>query len=205
MSVRSILIASRNRGKIEEIEATLDLPGITFEVRADLPSVDEDGRDFFENALKKARVCSQWSGMPALADDSGLEVDALDGAPGIYSARFSGRDKDDQANNEKLLRMMDGIPPEKRGAAFRAVIILYFPSGAFVRGEGVCRGVILDSPRGENGFGYDPLFFLPHLGRTMAELSPSRKNSLSHRALALADLRKKLLSPEFGHLLNFTP
>lgn len=205
MSARSILIASRNRGKIEEIKATLDLPGIIFEIRPDLPDVVEDGHDFYENALKKARACSQWSGLPALADDSGLEVDALDGAPGIYSARFSGPVKNDQANNEKLLRMMDGVPPGKRGAAFRAVIILYFPSGEWIRGEGICRGVILDSPRGENGFGYDPLFFLPQLHRTMAELSPDRKNTLSHRALALADLREKMLSPEFSHLLHFTP
>jgi|MTBAKSStandDraft_2_1061841.scaffolds.fasta_scaffold08610_8 XTP/dITP diphosphohydrolase len=205
MSRHNILIASQNKGKIKEIQAALELPGVNFEVRHDLPSVDEDGCDFFENALKKAKVCSLWSGLPALADDSGLEVDALNGAPGIYSARFSGPDRDDIANNEKLLRLMDGIPPLRRGAAFRAVIVIYFPSGEWVLGEGICRGVIMDHPKGKNGFGYDPLFFLPHIGRTMAELSPEQKNTLSHRALALQDLREKLLSPEFFHLLHFTP
>ncbi|HHH84645.1 MAG TPA: RdgB/HAM1 family non-canonical purine NTP pyrophosphatase [Firmicutes bacterium] len=201
----NILIASKNKGKIKEIKSALDLPGVSFVVRPDLPSVEEDGRDFFENAMKKAKVSALWSGMPALADDSGLQVDALNGAPGIHSARFSGSVRDDRANNEKLIRLLKGVPSHERGASFRAVIVLYFPSGDWIRTEGICRGVILDYPRGENGFGYDPLFFLPQLGKTMAELNMARKNTLSHRARALAELRKKLLSPEFSHLLHFTP
>ncbi|MBN2726772.1 RdgB/HAM1 family non-canonical purine NTP pyrophosphatase [Candidatus Mcinerneyibacteriota bacterium] len=203
MSGLKILIASRNRGKIKEIEAALALPGVDFDIRPDLPDVEEDGSDFFENAMKKARSYALWSGQPALADDSGLEVDVLKGAPGIFSARFSGPAKDDRANNEKLLRMMEGVPFPERGAAFRAVIVLYTLSGEWVRAEGTCRGIILESPRGENGFGYDPLFFLPELGKTMAELTTDMKNKLSHRARALEELKKKLLSQDFRHLLNF--
>jgi XTP/dITP diphosphohydrolase len=158
----------------------------------DLPEIIEDGNSFFENALKKAGIVSKWTGETVLADDSGLEVAALDGAPGIYSARYAGKVADDQQNIRKLLDDMKGVPAEKREAAFRCVLVLYRPDGAYDSFEGRWEGRIAEAPQGEGGFGYDPIFFLPGEGITVAQLSSEVKNTISHRAQAFQKLRESL-------------
>ncbi|HDS02786.1 MAG TPA: RdgB/HAM1 family non-canonical purine NTP pyrophosphatase [Firmicutes bacterium] len=205
MSPLDIILATKNADKIKEIRSALVLPGIRFiENRSLLPAV-EDGATFVENALIKARKASEQSGKAALADDSGLQVDALQGAPGIYSARFAGENASDRENNEKLLKLMRAYPEKGREGQFYAAVVLYFPSGEWIHAEGSCRGLILESPRGGGGFGYDPLFYLPSLKKTMAELTLEEKNALSHRSRALSRLREKLFSEEFRSLLNITP
>jgi XTP/dITP diphosphohydrolase len=158
----------------------------------DLPEIVEDGNSFLENALKKARVVSKLTGETVLADDSGLEVDALGGAPGIYSARYAGKDADDQQNIQKLLDDLKGIASENRGAAFRCVLVLHRPNGTYDSFEGRWEGRIAEGPAGEGGFGYDPVFLLPEQGMTVAQLSPEVKNRISHRAQAFAKLRVHL-------------
>jgi len=156
------------------------------------PEVIEDGQSFLENALKKAKAASSYTGETTLADDSGLEVDALGGKPGILSARFSGADADDDKNNMKLLEVMKGVPAEKRGAAFRCVLVLFRPGGEYDVFEGVLRGRIAEKPRGSQGFGYDPVFIVPEYQLTVAELAPDVKNQISHRGKALRALKKSL-------------
>ena len=190
-----LVLATRNQGKIREIEKMLDLPRL--EIRSlqdfpDLPEVVEDGRTFLENAFKKAQACAQATGRPALADDSGLEVDCLNGAPGIYSARFSGAEATDEANNRKLLSLLEGIPEERRTARFVCRMVLYLPEGKWIQTEGFCPGIIARAPRGEHGFGYDPVFYLPELNKTMAEIPLEEKNRISHRAQALQKIRSHL-------------
>ena len=150
----------------------------------------EDGSSFMENAVKKAKEIAQLSGCCALADDSGICVDALDGAPGIYSARFCGHHGDDEANNRLLLKKLEGR--EDRGAHYTCAIALVYPDGRQVCAEGYMYGQIGHEEKGENGFGYDPLFFLPEYGCTAAQLSPEQKNQISHRASALHALLEKL-------------
>jgi XTP/dITP diphosphohydrolase len=190
-----LVLATRNQGKIREIEKALDLPRL--EIRSlqdfpDLPEVVEDGRTFLENALKKAQACAQATGCPALADDSGLEVDFLNGAPGIYSARFSEAGATDEANNRKLLSLLEGIPEEGRTARFVCRIVLYLPEGKWIQTEGFCPGIIALGFQGEHGFGYDPIFYLPELNKTMAEIPLEEKNRISHRAQALQKIRSHL-------------
>ena len=195
---KKIILATRNRGKIKEIRSLFASTGIEIMSLDDIkgcPDIVEDGDTFKDNAFKKARGITEATGLIALADDSGLEVDALNGAPGVYSARFAGEGASDEANNRKLLDMLQGVSDEKRTARFRCVVVLYDPSGRWISADGVCEGVILDILKGENGFGYDPVFFLPWLGRTMAELTKEEKNSISHRAMALKKLKAGL--PEF--------
>lgn len=158
----------------------------------DIPDIVEDGNSFLENALKKARAVSEATGETVLADDSGMEVDALDGAPGIYSARYGGEDGNDEKNIRKLLDDMKDIAPENRGADFRCLLVLYFPDRRYEIFEGFWKGTIAEKPVGQNGFGYDPVFFLPEQGVTVAEISPEAKNKISHRAQALSKLKKKL-------------
>ena len=163
-----------------------------------MPEVVEDADTFAGNATKKAREVSAATGLPALADDSGLEVDALGGAPGVYSARYAGDAHDDAANNAKLLAALAGVPAERRTARFRAVLALADvrgPLGATgaITADGACEGVILDAPRGTGGFGYDPLFFAPELGMTFAEAGTGTKSQLSHRARAMPRSKPKLL------------
>lgn len=155
-----------------------------------LPEVEEDGATFEQNAVKKARFAAAATCLWALADDSGLEVDYLGGAPGVFSARFAGRGGDDRANNEKLLRLLEGVPLERRTARFRCVVAVASPGGEVYTAEGTCAGVIAFAPRGSGGFGYDPLFYVPHLGKTFAELEPEVKNAVSHRAKALEKARR---------------
>lgn len=152
----------------------------------------EDGKSFLENALKKARVVAEATGKIVLADDSGLEVDALGGAPGIHSARYAGNDSDDRQNNRMLLHDLQDVSAENRGAAFRCVLVLYSPDGSYEAFEGRWEGLIAEEPAGEGGFGYDPLFFLPGEGMTVAQLSPDVKNRISHRARAFAKLKERL-------------
>jgi XTP/dITP diphosphohydrolase len=190
-----LVLATQNRGKIREIEKALDLPRLKIQSLQDfpdLPEVVEDGQTFLENAFKKARACAQATGLPALADDSGLEVDFLNGAPGIYSARFSGLEATDEANNRKLLALLEGIPEERRTARFVCRMVLYFPEGKWIQTEGFCPGIIARAPRGEHGFGYDPVFYLPEFDKAMAELPLEEKNRISHRARALREVRSHL-------------
>lgn len=188
-----IVVATGNRGKLEELAVMLGSLGVDVKSMTDypgLPEVVEDGETFEENALKKARSVAEATGEIALADDSGLEVDFLGGAPGVHSARFAGEEKDDRANNEKLLSLLQGVPTGKRGAGFRCVVALAIPGGGAYTADGVCRGVIGTQPRGEGGFGYDPLFIVPDQGKTFAQLDMDTKNSISHRGRAFARARE---------------
>jgi XTP/dITP diphosphohydrolase len=188
-----LLIATRNRHKLQEIRAILNLPGLAL-VGADevpgLPEVEEDAATFEGNARKKARVLGQASGMWTLADDSGLEVAALGGAPGVYSARYAGPDADDSANNAKLLAALADVAD--RQAQFRCVLALYAPDGRSWIMEGICRGRINQAGSGDHGFGYDPLFVPEGCGLTFAELPAGEKNRISHRAAALGQARSVL-------------
>jgi len=159
---------------------------------SDIAEIEENGKTFAENALKKAQFYSTYLDQLTLADDSGLEVKALQGMPGIYSARYAGERAFPQENNRKLLREMEGIPTSKRGARFKCVMALVSSDGKKAVTEGVCRGRIGFKEVGKRGFGYDPLFILPHYGQTMAQLSIDEKNRISHRGKALRKMRKIL-------------
>ena len=186
MSDLTYVLATRNEDKAREIRDVLSNDGIILRSLADfpdIPEVIEDGQTFLENAMKKARSCFNATGFSALADDSGLEVDFLGGAPGIYSSRFAGAGADYQANNRKLLKDLEGVPREKRTARFRCFVALVDDEGEdWV--EGTIEGFILDECRGESGFGYDPVFFVPEMKRTFAEMLPKEKNAISHRGIA---------------------
>jgi XTP/dITP diphosphohydrolase len=190
--MRTLVIATKNAGKLREFRALL--AGLPLEPMAalEMPEVAETGTTFAENAELKARAAAEWSGQWALADDSGLEVDALDGGPGVYSNRFAGENTTEEERNRKLIELLQGVPPERRGARYRAVVAVAAPDGRLWLSEGVCEGRIVDEPRGSHGFGYDPHFFLPEYGCTMAELDPEEKNRISHRARALARARAVL-------------
>ena len=188
-----IIIASRNKGKVREIRKVLKGSGFriySLSDFTDVPEIEEDGRSFSENALKKARFYSRYFGKLTLSDDSGLEVDMLKGLPGIYSARYAGVGATTRENNEKLLREMEGIPLSKRGARFKCAIAIAAPDGWEAVVEGSCKGRIGFREVGEKGFGYDPLFILPQIRKTMAQLSLEEKNKISHRGKALKKLRK---------------
>lgn len=194
---RRLLVATNNRGKAREYAALLGDGPWTLTTLAEEGlglSVEESGASFAENAVLKARTYCQASGLPTLADDSGLEVDALGGAPGIYSARYAGEGASDADRYRTLLEELKDIPPEERTARFHCVVALALPDGTLEIAEGTCEGVIIDTPRGEHGFGYDPVFYLPALGCTMAELPPELKNRISHRARALMRLKPRLLA-----------
>jgi XTP/dITP diphosphohydrolase len=158
----------------------------------DIPEVVEDGGSFLENALKKARLVSEYTGETVIADDSGLEVDALKGAPGVCSARYAGPDATDEENNRKLLKEMEKVSADKRGAAFRCVLVLYETDEKYESFEGRFEGEIGLEPKGNQGFGYDPVFMVPEYGKTVAELPAGIKNRISHRALAFQKLKKSL-------------
>jgi XTP/dITP diphosphohydrolase len=187
-----VVVATRNKGKLRELVpllAHLELELRTIDEVAPDAELREDGVTFVENALAKARQAARATGLPAIADDSGLEVDALDGAPGVYSARYAGPAADDESNNSKVLEALRGVPPDRRTARFRCVAVFVDPARALeIVRHGACEGEILEAPRGQDGFGYDPLFFVPTIGRTMAELPLEEKNRLSHRATAFRAL-----------------
>ena len=193
-----ILLATRNFGKIKEIKKIMDRPGLdwqTFDDQQVWPQVDETGRPYLDNATLKAETLSRFFELPALADDSGLEVDALGGRPGIQSARFAGESATDQANVLKLLSELEKTSQNvdaARVARFVAVVVLVWPDGRSLSAKGECRGSIAWAPRGNRGFGYDPIFVPDGYDKTMAQMSPDEKNSLSHRGRALAKLNRQL-------------
>lgn len=192
-----VVLATKNIGKAKEIGRILEGSGVEIISLEGFPSVElppETGKTMDENALLKARAISKATGLPALADDSGLEVDFLGGAPGVYSARYSGEKATDEENWKKLLRELEGVGGEKRGARFRCALALVgFDENEYLF-EGVFEGVIAEAPRGANGFGYDPVFIATGTGRTAAELAPEEKNRISHRARAIEDLKAFLAS-----------
>ena len=194
----TVVVATGNAHKVVEIEAILApvMPGVRFVALGELgdfPDPVEDGATFFDNALIKARAAQAETGLlMAVADDSGLCVDALDGAPGIFSARWAGEHGNDAANNDKLMAQMAEVPDERRTARFHSSVVLV-RGDEVLRGDGDCEGRVGHAPRGDGGFGYDPLFLPDDTpGRTMAELSPTEKNAISHRFHALEDLSAKL-------------
>lgn len=188
----SLVIATKNQGKTREYREMLAPYKIDVKTLADFPrsiEINENGTSFLENATIKAQTVMGKLGIPVMADDSGLVVDALNGAPGVHSARYAG-DHDDQANNAKLLRELSGVPTEQRTAHFHTTIVALKPDGAKLVANGRVDGRILTSPRGKNGFGYDPLFYVEQFGSSMAELTTDQKNSISHRGQALAEFMK---------------
>lgn len=208
MSRLNLVMASRNPGKVRElgeILKDLDLSLLSLTDFPELPEIPEAGATFRENAAAKARETARLTGLPALADDSGLEVEALGGAPGVFSARYA-QDRThpaaptDQDNWRKLIEELQGVPWEQRRARFVCEIALALPDGRLFTARGECPGIIAYEPKGSQGFGYDPVFWVPEFGRTMAELGPERKNRISHRARALAALRELLagLKDELG-------
>lgn len=197
---RKLVFATRNKGKLVELRELLtglDVISID-ELGREIPDVIEDADSFVGNATKKAREVSLTAGLPALADDSGLEVDVLAGAPGVYSARYAGEPHSDVANNAKLLAALHGVAPAKRTARFRAVLAFADVAGPLgddvITADGTCEGVILTAPRGTGGFGYDPLFFAPELDMTFAEAGLGSKSQLSHRARAMRAIKPKLVA-----------
>jgi XTP/dITP diphosphohydrolase len=193
---RRVVLASLNPGKAREVGQLLAGSGLEVVSQAALgvPEAAETAPTFVENALLKARHAAQLTGLPAVADDSGLAVDALGGAPGIYSARYAGPGADDAANNRKLLEALAGLPDAARTARFICVVVYLRHAADPVPliCEGAWHGRLLEAPRGANGFGYDPLFLVPELGVTSAELPPEQKNRLSHRGQALRRLVERL-------------
>ena len=190
-----MVLATRNPGKIDELRRILEPAGLEIlglEAFPDMTEVEETGATFQENALGKARVVAEATNLPALADDSGLVVDALAGAPGVRSARYAGEPRSDARNNEKLLAALAGVPEERRTAAFRCVAAAALPDGRGVWEEGSWAGRIALAPRGSRGFGYDPLFVDPDTGLTAAELPPDEKNARSHRGKAFRKLAARL-------------
>ena len=194
--MKRLVLASGNPGKLRELKAILADAGYDLHPQSEfgVSDAEETGTTFVENAIIKARHAAAHTGLPALADDSGIEVDALDGAPGVYSARFAGPGADDAANNALLVERLRDVAEDRRGARYRAVIVLLRhaadPSPLIC--EGSWEGVIRLEPAGQGGFGYDPHFYLPELGCTSAELEAGEKNRLSHRGQALDELKRRL-------------
>lgn len=197
----TVLVATRNAGKTREFALAFSTLGIKVKSLADypaIPDVEEDGDTFLENALKKAKTVAELLNIPVLADDSGLCVDRLNGEPGVYSARYAGEHGNDEANNAKLIASLHALPTDENEhglspAQFVCALVLYDPaSKRAYEALGTVDGVIIDEPRGSNGFGYDPLFYVPSYGRTMAELTPEEKQRISHRGEALRMLTQRL-------------
>ncbi|MDH5764921.1 MAG: XTP/dITP diphosphatase [Gammaproteobacteria bacterium] len=194
--MKKIVLASSNAGKVREINSLLSDYGIDVvpQTEFDIPDAIEDGLSFVENAIIKARHAAKLSGCPAIADDSGIEVDALNHRPGIYSARYSGEGANDQKNNAKMLGELAGVPDEQRTARYQCVMVFMRdgddPTPVITQGS--LEGRILDAPRGEGGFGYDPIFLLPEKNCAAAEISLEEKNKISHRAIALNAMVSKL-------------
>ena len=193
--IRELVLATRNRHKAQELASLLSDLGIsirTLDAFPEVPDVIEDGKTCEANAIKKARAVSQATGLLAVADDTGLEVDALGGQPGVYAARYAGEHVTYEDNWRKLLRELSGVPHDRRAARFITVAAIASPSSEVQVAEGQLQGVITEEPAGAQGFGYDPVFLVPELGKTLAELSPDEKNRISHRAKAFAQVREIL-------------
>ena len=191
-----IVLATANAHKVAEIKAIFQLLGnfelVTAAEVGFVDEIDEVGETFEENSLIKAKTVSEFCGLPTVADDSGLAVDFLNGAPGVHSARFGGCGLSAAEKNKKLVAMLEGIEPKDRTAHFVSVITLYMPDGRTLVVRGECDGIILTKPKGESGFGYDPLFYHPPLGKTFAQMDAATKNTVSHRAKALQKFAKQL-------------
>jgi XTP/dITP diphosphohydrolase len=193
--IRELVLATRNRHKREELVALLGDLGITIRTLdefPDVPEVVEDGDTCEANAVKKARAIADFTGLPAVADDTGLEVDALGGRPGVYAARYAGEDATYEDNCRKLLRELMGVPREQRTAHFLTVAAIALPSDGTRVAQGTLDGAIAEKASGTLGFGYDPVFLIPELGKTLAQLSADQKNTISHRAKAFAKMREIL-------------
>ena len=195
--MHDLVLATRNAKKVEELKALLAPIAIGVKVLSlldfpDVPETPETGATFAENAELKAKAAARATGRIALADDSGLEVDALGGRPGVYSNRFAGPEASDRDKYTRVLELLKGVPDKDRTARFHAAVAVATPEGKAVVVEGTCEGRIAHEPKGEGGFGYDPIFYLPELGRTMAELSPDEKNRISHRGKALRAAKQLL-------------
>lgn len=193
---KKMVLASSNLGKLRELKDLLDQYGwdVCPQSEYQVSDADETGLSFVENAIIKARHACEATGLPAIADDSGIEVDALQGAPGIYSARFSGENANDQNNNERLLEKLQGVPEAERTARYQCVLVMmqHAADPTPIIAQGSWEGRILESPRGTSGFGYDPLFWVPSHKCASAELTKEVKNGISHRALALKDLVRQI-------------
>lgn len=192
--MQKIIIATNNPGKVKDFQTIFEPKGIQVKSLADfpeIPEVEETGSTFEENALLKATAVAEYLGISVLADDSGLEVDALDGEPGVYSARYAGTNKNDRENYLKVLQQLENVPDEKRTARFVCVLAVVQPTGDKLTVRGTCEGTIAHQPVGENGFGYDPIFLVGEKGKTMAQLSNVEKSEISHRGNAIKQLTKK--------------
>lgn len=201
--IRELVLATRNRHKGEELAALLDDLGIkirTLDEFPDAPEVIEDGNTCEANAVKKARAIAEFTGLPTVADDTGLEVDALGGRPGVYAARYAGENATYEDNCRKLLRELTGVPRERRTARFLTVAAVALPSDGVRVAQGTLNGVIAEEASGTLGFGYDPVFLIPELGKTLAQLSAGQKNTISHRAKAFTQAKELLREMEFGML-----
>ncbi|WP_408007120.1 XTP/dITP diphosphatase [Pseudalkalibacillus sp. A8] len=190
--MKKVIIASHNEGKVKEFREMFKEFGLKVVSLRDLDfheEIEENGSTFKENASIKAETIANHFQEPVIADDSGLEIDALDGRPGIYSARYAGEEKDDEANLKKVLAEMEHVPEKDRSARFICVLAIARPGKETSSVEGKCEGIILHEKRGDHGFGYDPIFYLPAMGKTLAQLEPGEKNKISHRAKALRELR----------------
>ncbi|OIJ18331.1 non-canonical purine NTP pyrophosphatase [Anaerobacillus alkalidiazotrophicus] len=195
--MKEILIATKNKGKIREFEELFSQFGFRVKSLLNLESVIdvvEDGLTFRENATKKAETIAKQYNIATLADDSGLIVDALNGEPGVFSARYAGPNKDDRANMEKVLHELIGVKDSERAARFHCSLALAIPGHSTILVDGTCEGKITHEPKGENGFGYDPIMYIPQKNKTMAELSKEEKNEISHRALALKKMKEVIQS-----------
>ena len=191
-----IVFATKNEGKVREVIKMLNMDKIELITMAQAGidvDVVEDGTTFEENAMKKAVEIMKFSGMPAIADDSGLEIDYLDKQPGVHSARFLGHDTSYDIKNKKILEMLEGVPDEKRTARFVSAVSLALPDGRTITTRGTIEGAIGHEIKGTNGFGYDPIFFIPEINKYSAELTTDEKNAISHRGKAIAQMREKIL------------
>lgn len=198
MVLKELVLATRNRHKGEEVSALLGDLGLRIRTLADFPNapeVEEDGVTCEANAVKKATEIARATGLPAVADDTGLEVDALGGRPGVYAARYAGEQATYEDNCQKLLRELADVPAHNRTARFLTVAALALPNGSVQVAQGALEGLITEAPRGSSGFGYDPVFLVPKLGKTLAELSAEEKNRISHRAKAFNKMREILAKP----------
>ena len=198
--MKKFIVATRNNGKLNEIKEILS--NFEYEVLSMTDvgisrEVEESGTTFKENALIKAKAVWEITGETVMADDSGLEVDALNGAPGIYSSRFAGINATDGDRNKKLLDLLKGVPFDIRKARFVCAIAVVYPDGSNFVVEGVCEGYIAFAPEGDNGFGYDPLFYIPEVGMTTAQMEPEKKHCISHRGKALKKMINKLKQDSF--------
>lgn len=196
--MKKVIFATKNKGKIKEIQAVLGerYNVITMEEAGITVDVEENGKTFEENAVIKAEAIAKICGETVLADDSGLEIDYLNGEPGIYSARYMGHDTSYDIKNKSLIERLDGVPDEKRTARFVCAVAAAVPGKETVVVRGTMEGIIGYEIKGENGFGYDPIFFLPQYGKTSAEISPEEKNKISHRGKALRMIAEKLNNME---------